>query len=131
MTACSRNLSRLLDCYPDGEHAGKAIESILADAGQQSEFRFSDIAEKIDPPIYDGELALILSDLISHNVLGRTFRVISPSNEALGIEDFSSYNEIPDELLDEYSGQTFTITPRQVRVIYTLPDPGESRCAIE
>jgi hypothetical protein len=77
---------------------------------------FNQLVEKISPDS-PSQLALLLADLSSANLLEQIIRVESPETHS-GIEDFRTIEEVPKTIYDMYSDKYIDVTPANVVVLF-------------
>ncbi|WP_434417780.1 hypothetical protein [Nannocystis pusilla] len=105
------------DNYPEQRGALLRLEETLS--GGPPEYSFDRLLELLYP-ISARRLVAVCATLVELGIFQPVFRVLSPSGcGSLG--DFSSLDDIPDEMRDYFTGQKFTVTPDLIQVLFSVP----------
>ena len=80
------------------------------------ELTFNQLVERISP-LSVSELGRILDDLTASKVIVQVIRVESPETHS-GIRDYSSIDELPENIRDPYTGRMIDVTPDNVKVFF-------------
>lgn len=80
------------------------------------ELTFNQLVEKISPSSIS-EFARILDDLTASNVIAQVIRVESPETHS-GIGEYRSIDDLPERIVDAYTGRTIDVTPENVKVFF-------------
>ena len=92
------------------------LEQVFQDAKTaHKELTLKRLAEQASP-IKPEKLALLMTALVNRGLVERVIRVESPSGE--GVRDFKSVEEVPKELKDWRTQQTFHVRPENIVVVY-------------
>jgi hypothetical protein len=113
----SVNFDDLAAEFPEERQAIKGLEALFA-AKRPLEVSFDHLVAKLRPHSVEA-LALLLSELVEAGLVRRKIRVESPSRGG-GIGDFDSLDNVPERLFDWRSASEIDVTPRDLKVVYTV-----------
>lgn len=71
-------------------------------------------------PISKRALTLLLAECIHEGILSRIIRVNSPATQT-AITEYSSIEEVPEQLLDRFTGEFIEVLPERLEVVYKTP----------
>lgn len=116
----SDKFSNITNQTPSAARALDLVERYLEDAAAHQrldKLRLDpSIIQKISKIDSSTELAILISLLLSEQVLRRVVVVESPAGG--GVAEFSSIDEVPDSLHDHFRDTWMVVTPNNLRTVY-------------
>ena len=104
--------------WPGDRELAERVAEILKEG---NEYDFDRVAQ-LAHPSSRRELRFLLGWLVRHGVVKLIFRVESPERNA-GIEDFESFDDVPDRIFDRYTAREIAVTPQNLRTVYEVEAP--------
>jgi len=116
----SINLQGFANKYPDEKEAIRELERLLNSPQTTSKHEFTlDRLFDIVGPSSREELAIILGELVSNDILKLVIRVESPTTSG-GIGDFDKLEAVPDRIHDWRTDRRINVTAENIRVLYKV-----------
>lgn len=117
MNTFSQRFAALIDDFPE-ERESLALLAKLIQSDRHREMTLDHLILTLSPHSVES-LVRILERLAHEGAIERSYRVESPKTKAK-IEDFTSFEDIPETVYDDKTGTELQVTPRDLRVIYSF-----------
>ncbi len=117
MNLSSPNFGSITSEFPEERDTLARLNTLLS-SGRHQEMTLDHLALEVSPHSVDA-FVRILERLVRMGVIGRVYRLESPSSRGK-IEDYHSFASIPQRTLDWHADSQIDVTPRDIRVLYTL-----------
>ena len=116
----SAKFSNITERFPSTTKALRLVERYLEDAAAQQrlgKLRLEpQLLQKISQVESSHELAVLISLLLSEHILRRV--IVIESSAGGGVAEFSSIDEVPEQLHDHHRDMWIVVTPDVLRTYY-------------
>lgn len=113
MSIFSRKLRIIVPRFWEKRVLASQVKDVLR---PDKELTFNQLVEKLSP-FSISEFTRILAELTTSKVIDQVIRVESPETHS-GIRDYDSIDEVPEQIYDNYTGQTIDVTPQNIKVFF-------------
>jgi hypothetical protein len=93
----------------------RGLTRLFGAAKDVDEYTLPDLQDQLNQKRLD-ILLPVLAELTRDRIVDQVFRVVSP--KLGGIEDFTSFDAVPDRIFDWHQGHEIDVEPRLVRVFF-------------
>ena len=123
MNRYARKIDRLARAFPDARRGLLELQTKVLHAREEQQ-RLELLSERLDAmlgSLPSSRLALLKAEAVRLGILLREIRVNSPQN-LVAVRRYSSIEDVPDEVEDPTTGESFEVTPTNLQVVYRSPD---------